>query len=102
MKLIVIGFIIGLSMAAPPDSSDVQETYPYSSIFIKSINDKQAIECMKYVETTSFKIKNCTEVTTHNSCLCYFIKLVNQECETLRDDQVWYLENLNHAECTPR
>ena len=80
---------------------DEGETYPYSSIFMKSINDKRAIECMKYVESTSFKFKNCTIVTNHNSCICYFMKLVTQECETLRDDQDWYLENLNHSECTP-
>lgn len=81
--------------------ADEGETYPYSSMFIKSINDKKTIECMKYVESTAFKLKNCTIVTNHNSCICYFMKLVTQECETLRDDQDWYLENLNHSECKP-
>ena len=83
-------------------ATDLTEAYPYSSMFIKSINNKHAIECMKQVELTSFKLKNCTTVTIHNSCICYFMKLVSQECETLCDDQEWYLENLNHAECTAR
>ncbi|KAL6452936.1 hypothetical protein SBY92_000281 [Candida maltosa Xu316] len=81
-------------------SNDLGQTdlHPYSSLFIKSINNKQVIQCIKKVEETSFKIKNCTDVTD-KSCVCYFMKLIEQDCEQLKADQVWYLDTLDHPEC---
>lgn len=111
-----IGVLSNNSPNSPPSFMkplDQKLLFPYTTIFSKAINNRSIIECMKLSESTSFKIKNCTikgeSQSTSNgtgsssikdkSCLCYYIKLIQQECEELNSDQSWQLQLLQYPEC---
>lgn len=113
-----IGVLSNNSPNSPPSFMkplDQKLLFPYTTIFSKAINNRSIIECMKLSESTSFKIKNCTisnggsgnsnstgTGTTngqYKSCLCYYIKLIQQECEELNSDQSWQLQLLQYPEC---